>query len=51
MAALVWAYLQQLDLKQAALAGLAAGSVAMESAETINPAMSAAQLRQRMAEA
>lgn len=51
MAALVWAFTQDLELKQAALAGLAAGSVAMESAETINPAMSAEALRERMARA
>ena len=48
MAALVWAYLEGTDLKNTALAGLAAGSVAMESAETINPAMSAGALRDRM---
>ena len=48
MAALVWAYLEGTDLKNTALAGLAAGSVAMESPETINPAMSADALRQRM---
>ena len=48
MAALVWAYLQGSDLKETALAGLAAGSVAMESTETINPNMSAAALRMRM---
>lgn len=48
MAALVWAYLEKADLKTSALAGLAAGAVAMESAETINPAMSAAALRERM---
>ncbi len=47
-AALVWAYLQGNDLKHTALAGLAAGAVAMESQETINPAMSAAALRNRM---
>lgn len=47
-AALVWAYLQGSDLQETALAGLAAGSVAMESAETINPNMSAAALRMRM---
>jgi pseudouridine kinase len=44
MAALVWAYLQGSDLEQTALAGLAAGSIAMESGETINPAMSAEAL-------
>jgi len=49
-AALVWAYLQELDLKHSALAGLAAGAVAMESVETINPAMSATMLKQRMSE-
>ena len=49
MAALVWAYLQGMDLEQTARAGLAAGSIAMESAETINPAMSAAALNARLA--
>ena len=49
MAALVWAYLQDSDLQQTALAGLAAGSIAMESGETINPLMSDAALRGRMA--
>lgn len=48
MAALVWAYLEGMDLKQTALAGLAAGSIAMESPETINSSMSAAALRSRM---
>lgn len=48
MAALVWAYLEDADLKHTALAGLAAGAVAMESAETINPAMSAVALKERM---
>ena len=47
MAALVWATLDGLNLKNTALAGLAAGSVAMESPLTINPAMSAAALRSR----
>ena len=50
MAALVWAYMQDLSLKETALAGLAAGSIAMESQETINPAMSATALKLRMAE-
>jgi len=50
MAALVWAWLQDLDLRDTALAGLAAGSVAMESTETINPAMSATALKVRMSE-
>jgi pseudouridine kinase len=48
MAALVWAYLQGMDLKQTAAAGLAAGSIAMESQETINPAMSEDALLERL---
>ena len=48
MAALVWAYLEGTDLKNTALAGLAAGSIAMESRETINPAMSADEMKKRM---
>ena len=48
MAAIAWAYLQGTDLKGTALAALAAGAVAMESAETINPAMSAEKLQERM---
>ena len=48
MAALVWAYLQGSNLQTTALAGLAAGSIAMESAQTINPAMSADALKARM---
>ena len=51
MAALAWAYLQGMDLRDTALAGLAAGSVAMESMETINPNMSAAALQYRMKKA
>ena len=48
MAALVWAYLQGTDLPGSARAGLAAAAIAMEGAETINPAMSARTLRERM---
>ncbi len=48
MAALVWAYLQGSDLEQTARAGLAAGAIAMESGETINPLMSDTALRTRM---
>ena len=48
MAALVWAYLEGMDLKQTALAGLAAGSIAMESGETINPSLSAPAVKNRM---
>jgi len=49
MAALVWAYLEGTDLEGTAQAGLAAGSIAMESEKTINPNLSAEALRQRMA--
>jgi pseudouridine kinase len=48
MAALVWAYLEGFDLAQSARAGLAAGSVAMETNETINSEMSAEALKARM---
>ena len=48
MAALVWAYMQGSDLENTARAGLAAGSIAMESGETINPEMSAEALKTRM---
>ena len=48
MAAIVWAYLEGTDLHTTALAGLAAASIAMESQETINPAMSAAAVKARM---
>ena len=48
MAALVWAYLEGSDLETTARAGLAAGSIAMESGETINAEMSAEALRARM---
>jgi pseudouridine kinase len=49
MAALVWAYLEGLDLEKSALAGLAAGSIAMESGQTINPNMNEDNLKGRMA--
>ncbi len=48
MAALVWAYLEGTDLENTAKAGLAAASIAMETRQTINPAMSATALRERM---
>ena len=48
MAALVWAYLEGSTLEETARAGIAAGAIAMESPETINPQMSADALRQRM---
>ena len=47
MAALVWAHLRRADLESAARAGLAASAIAMESPETINPAMSAEALEAR----
>lgn len=48
MAAIAWAYLEGMDLHETAMAALAAGSIAMESTETINPAMSATAIRTRM---
>lgn len=48
MAALTWAYLEGMDLQHTALAGLAAGSIAMESAETINTALCASAVKRRM---
>ena len=48
MAALVWAWMEGLSLEETAKAGSAAGSIAMESSETINPRMSAEELRRRM---
>ena len=47
MAAIVWAYLQGTNLEGTARAGLAASAIAMEGAETINPVMSAKNLRIR----
>ena len=48
MAALAWAYLEGTALEDTARAGLAAAAIAMESAETINGAMSAGALSARM---
>ena len=48
MAAIAWAYLEGTDLEGTARAAMAAGAIAMESAETINPAMSPQRLRDRM---
>lgn len=48
MAGLVWAYLEGTDLKNTATAGLAAAAIAIESEETINPAMSVTALRSRL---
>ena len=51
MAAIVWAYLEGTDLENTARAGLAAATIAMESAETINPDMSVDTLCQRLNDA
>ena len=48
MAALVWAYLEGLCLADSVRAALAAGSITIESPETISPKMSAEALRERM---
>ena len=47
MAAIAWAYLEGTDLEGTARAAMAAGAIAMESAETINPDMSAQALKAR----
>ena len=49
MAAVARAFLDGADLETAAKRGLAASAIAMESADTINPAMSEDTLRQRAA--
>ncbi len=49
MAALAWAYLQGTDLENTAKAAAAVASMAIESEETINSAISPATLRERMA--
>ncbi len=48
MAAIAWAYLEGMDLAGTARAAMAAGAIAMESEETINPAMSADLLQARL---
>ena len=50
MAAIAWAYLRGTDLEGTARAGLAASAIAMESGQTINPAMSADALQKRAAQ-
>ncbi len=47
MAAIAWAYLEGLDLEDTARAAMAAGSIAMESGETISPSMSVRHLTAR----
>lgn len=48
MAAIVWAYLEGTDLRNTALAAVAAGAITMESPQTIHPEMSAEALKARM---
>lgn len=48
MAALVWAYLEGMDLRQSAEAASAAAAIAAEGEETINPALSEKTLRERI---
>jgi len=48
MAALVWAWLREMDLAESARAGLAAAAMTGESSETIHPGMSAEALAARM---
>ena len=50
MAAIVWAYLEGTDLEGTLRAGLAASSLAIETTQTINPAMSATALKERIAQ-
>ena len=49
-AALAWAELTGLDLRQSALAGRAAASMAVEAEETVNPRLTRAALLKRMDE-
>lgn len=49
MAALAWAYLEGTDLESSAKAAAAAASIAVEGEETINPLLSADNVRGRMA--
>ena len=48
MAALARAFLDGADLETAAKRGLAASAIAMESADTINPAMSLTAVAERI---
>lgn len=47
MAALAWAYLEGTDLREAGALASAAAAIAIEGAETINPAMSAQAVKTR----
>ena len=46
-AALAWAYTEELELKETALAGLAAGAITMETHETNHPGLSREAIRSR----
>ena len=48
MAALVWAYLEGMDLEDTVRAASTAAAIATESEETINPALSETALRERI---
>ena len=48
MAALAWAYLEGTDLENTAASAAAAAAIAIESFETLNPALSASAVRERM---
>ena len=48
MAALVWAWLEGMDLRQSAEAASAAAAIAAEGEETINSALSEKTLRERI---
>ena len=50
MAAIAWCHLEEAGLEDTARLAMAAGAIAMESAETINPDLSARALRQRAAQ-
>ena len=49
MASLVWSFLAGRDLAESCAAGTAAAAIAVESEETINPAMSAEAVEKRLA--
>ncbi len=50
MAALAWAYLEGTDLANTAKAAAATAAIAVEGVETINPILSAENVRQRMSQ-
>lgn len=51
MAAIIWAYPEGISLENTARAGLAAASITLESENSVNPALCAAQIHQRSAAA